>query len=375
MKLVLILPTYNERENIVKLLDLLHEALGDEKRYQVSYLVADDNSPDGTSELVEKYQKTHKDVFLISGKKEGLGKAMLRAMTYAVDRMGAEYLFQMDADLSHDPRIVPKFLRALDEGADFVVGSRYIAGGSIPSNWGVHRKIFSVVGNAIVRFGLGYPRVHDWTGGFRAYKKIFFEQVKNELDQYSGYVFQIAFLHKSIMRSAHIVEVPIHFTDRLYGRSKIAPFEYIKNVFLYVFFARLAYPSTRSFVKFLIVGSVGFVVNTIILEAGVFLGYHPAAASVVGAEFAILSNFLLNNAWTFRERKIHTKTRKLLKFIQFNGTSLGAIAIQSGIVYIGTHLYGLSEYRIFYIFGVLIGLVWNYLMYSRVIWKKHAKDQ
>lgn len=370
MKLVVILPTYNERENIIRLLDALRESLAGVKGYEVSYLVADDTSPDGTQSLVNDYQKKHKDVFLISGKKEGLGKAMVRGLEYAVDHMGADYLFQMDADFSHDPKAVPSLLKALSGGADFVVGSRYIRGGSIPQNWGIHRKIFSVVGNAIVRYGLGYPRVHDWTGGFKGYKKVYYERLKGQLDKYSGYVFQIAFLHKSIQNGAHIVEVPIHFADRRYGKSKIAPFEYIRNVFLYVINARLAKKGTRSFVKFLIVGSVGFCINTIILELGVYRGFHPAISSVVGAEFAIISNFFLNNAWTFKERKI-AHSNKFLKLLQFNGTSLGAIAIQGISVFLGTHVYGEESYRIFYIIGILIGLVWNYTMYSRVIWKKH----
>jgi dolichol-phosphate mannosyltransferase len=372
MKLVFILPTYNERENIIRLLDILHDTLHGVKKYTVLYLVVDDNSPDGTRNLVIEYQKKHSDVYILSGQKEGLGKAMLRGMAYAVTKLNADYLFQMDADLSHDPKAVPLFLYELDHGADFVVGSRYIKGGSIPENWGFHRKIFSVVGNAIVRFGLGYPQVHDWTGGFRVYRKKFFEQSSEQLTKYSGYVFQIAFLHKSIMNGAAITEVPIHFTDRQYGKSKIAPFEYIRNVFRYVILSRMAQKATRSFVKFLIVGTFGFIINTIILEIGVRAGMHPAIASIVGAEFAIISNFFLNNAWTFKERKISTKTKKFFKFLQFNGTSVGAIIIQALSVYIGTHIYGVGEYRVFYIIGILIGLFWNYTMYSRVIWKHHA---
>jgi dolichol-phosphate mannosyltransferase len=369
MKLVVILPTYNERENIIRLLDKLHEVLTHVTGYSICYLIVDDTSPDGTEKIVKEYQKKHKDVFIITGKKEGLGKALLRGITYAVETMGADVLLQMDADLSHDPQVVPQFIHAIDNGADLVVGSRYIRGGSIPENWGIHRKIFSIVGNSIVRFGLGFPRVHDWTGGFRAYKKMFFDQTRNELSPYNGYVFQIAFLHKSILRHAKVVEVPIHFTDRLFGRSKIAPMEYIRNVLLYVFSSRMAHKGTRSFVKFLIVGSVGFIINTVVLEFGVFIGFHPAAGSIAGAELAIVSNFFLNNAWTFRERKIHESNR-FMKFLQFNTTSLGAILLQAGSVYLGTHLYGVSEYRLFYLFGIFMGLLWNYTMYSRVIWQR-----
>lgn len=369
MKLVFIIPTYNERENIITLLAALRKVVASVDSYDISYLVVDDNSPDGTRVEVEQYKKTHPDVFILTGKKEGLGKALLRGLSHAVDQMDADIVLQMDADLSHDPHVVPKFLKALENGADFVVGSRYIPGGSIPENWGIHRKIQSIVGNAIVRYGLGMPYVHDWTGGFRAYKKIHFERLRHELGAYRGYVFQIAFLHKAMLNGARVTEVPIHFTDRKFGRSKIIPSEYIRNVLTYVFLSQRHSPRMRKMIKFLIVGGWGFMINTAMLEMLVWAGFHPALGSAIGAEGAIVSNFLLNNHWTFRDRKIE-KSRRFMKFLQFNGTSLGAIALQAGVVYAGTHLYGVHKYRMFYIFGVLLSLGWNYIMYSRVIWKK-----
>lgn len=369
MKFVIVIPTYNERDNIIPLLEALRRVLEGVSGYDVTYLVVDDNSPDGTQDLVEDYRKNHSDVFVLSGRKEGLGKALLRGVSHAIDDMGAEIILQMDADLSHDPAVVPQFLTKLAEGADFVVGSRYIRGGSIPDKWGVHRKIQSIVGNAIVRFGLGISYVHDWTGGFRAYKKQMFELVRHELGRYRGYVFQIAFLHKAMLAGARVAEVPIHFTDRRFGRSKIIPSEYIRNVLVYVFLSQRQSPRAKKIIKFLIVGAWGFVINTVILEILVWLGTYPAVGSAVGAEGAIISNFLLNNHWTFRDRKIE-KTKRFGKFLQFNGTSLGAIVLQAGIVYLGALAYGVDSYRMFYILGVLTSLSWNYIMYSRVIWKK-----
>jgi len=369
MNIVVILPTYNERENIVQLLDQLEALKPAIKKHTLSFLVADDTSPDGTKDAVKEYQKTHKDVFCISGKREGLGKALLRGMTYAINVLDADLIVQMDADLSHDSKKLPEFIRAIDNGANFAVGSRYIKGGSIPENWGLHRKIFSIVGNAIVRFGLGYPSVHDWTGGYRAFKKHFFIQAQDEMKEYSGYVFQIAFLHKAVKQRAKIVEIPFHFTDRLYGRSKIAPFEYIKNVLEYVIRARITDILEGHFGKFAVVGTIGFLINTVILVGLKMIGIHPAVGSAIGAECAIISNFILNNAWTFRERKIKGK-RTILKFVQFNITSLGALVIQSGTVYVGTLLFGIPAYFYAYILGVGLGLIWNFTMYSKVIWKK-----
>lgn len=364
MNAAIILPTYNERENIGVILQKLHEVIKQIPGYRFSFLVVDDTSPDGTASVVRQLQKTYSDITLVTGKKEGLGKALLRGLSYAIDTLKADILIQIDADLSHDPAVLPKFLDAIDRGADFVVGSRYIHGGSIPDNWGLHRKIYSVVGNAIVRFGLGHSSVHDWTGGYRALRKSFFESAKDDLRAYSGYVFQIAFLHKAIKHGAKVAEVPIHFTDRRFGHSKIAPSEYIRNVLVYIANERMK----SSFGKFLVVGTVGFILNTLVLELFVLLGFHPTFGSAAGAECAIISNFFFNNHWTFHHRKIG-KNQMVAKFLQFNGTSLGALFVQAGSVAAGTSLMGVDAYRPFYILGIGLGLIWNYTMYSKIIWK------
>jgi len=369
MNTVVILPTYNERDNIRILLDGIVDVWCKIFGHTLTIVVVDDTSPDGTADVVRQYQKKHPNVLLLTGKKEGLGSALLRGMTYALDALHAEIIVQMDADLSHDPASLPLFMAAINKGADFAVGSRYIKGGSIPDNWGIHRKLFSIVGNAIVRFGLGYTNVHDWTGGYRAYKESFARDSRRELSKYQGYVFQIAYLHKSIKRGAGIAEVPIHFTDRKFGHSKIAPSQYIRDVLRYVIGERVKDIFSGSFGKFLVVGSIGFIINTLVLELMVRLGFHPALGSGVGAEFAIVSNFLLNNAWTFGSRRVKG-IRAVGKFFQFNMTSVGAILIQAGTVWLGTFLFGVTTYRWFYIVGVGIGLVWNYTMYSKVIWKK-----
>jgi dolichol-phosphate mannosyltransferase len=369
MNIVLILPTYNERDTILVLLDQAKEAFSSFSHHTFSYLVVDDTSPDGTGEAVKEYSKKNKNVYVLEGKKEGLGKALLRGMTYAVEKLQADILVQMDADLSHDPVVLPKFIKAIDDGNDIVVGTRYIKGGSIPENWGLHRKIFSVVGNSIVRFGLGYPRIHDWTGGYRALRKEFFLLNKDEVAKYTGYVFQIAFLHNSVKKGAKIHEVPIHFGDRKFGKSKIAAGEYIKHVLEYVISSRLSRFRTGPFKKFALVGLLGFTINTVVLEFFVHaLGIVPEIGSLVGAEAAIMSNYFFNNRWTFREKRIGGEKR-IQKFIQFNLASLGAILIQAGSIWIGTHLFNDQAYRVFYLIGVGLGLMWNYTMYSKVIWK------
>lgn len=369
MKIVVIIPTYNERENITILLDQLTAVAKRIKGHHISYLIVDDNSPDGTGRAVASYGGTHQNVHLLTGRKVGLGKAILRGMEYAVEVLRADAVGQIDADLSHDPAALAAFVGKMEGGSDFVVGSRYIPGGSIPANWGLHRKIYSVLGNAFVRIGVGFLAVHDWTGGYRLYRRKYYEMSKGEMGKYRGYVFQIAFLYKSLLKGAQVAEVPIHFTDRRFGHSKIAPSEYIRDVVAFVLRQRIKRAIYGPFLKVCIVGTIGFIINTVVLETLVAAGLHPSIGSAAGAELAIVSNFLLNNTWSFQHRKI-TGLRIVKKFVQFNTTSVGAIILQAGTVAIGTFLFGIPTYRFFYLIGVGLGLFWNYAMYSRVIWRR-----
>lgn len=376
MKVVVTIPTYNERENIIVLLDQLEDVFKSVKNHTISYLIVDDFSPDGTQEAIAGYQKTHKNVFIISGKKEGLGRALLRGMKEAFGHMKADIVLQMDADLSHDPKIAPKLLEAIDNGATFAVGSRYIRGGGIPENWGLIRKIYSIIGNNVVRFGLWHPQVHDWTGGYRTYTRKFYDEIHNEMTPYSGYVFQIAFLHKAIHHGAIVKEVPFHFTDRLYGHSKIAPAEYIFNIYKYIATARFQEIVTGPFGKFLVVGGIGFVINAVLLVL-LHNWFHlwSVAANLIGAGVAIFSNFNLNNLWTFRHQKISGAGQYLMKLLHFYVTSaFGVIVIQTGTIWVGEKFMGERYYFLFFLAGTGLLLIWNYVMYSKVIWSAKGRS-
>lgn len=371
MKVVVIIPTYNERENIIVLLNQLEAAFRAVKRHTISYVVVDDTSPDGTRDVVAAYQKTHKNIYVVSGKKEGLGRALLRGMAYAFDTLDADVALQMDADLSHDSKIAPKFLAAIDNGATFAVGSRYIAGGGIPENWGLIRKIYSIIGNNIVRFGLWHPNIHDWTGGYRAYIRKFYEEIHSEMRPYSGYVFQIAFLHKAIHHGARIWEIPFHFTDRMYGHSKIAPAEYIFNIYKYIFLSRLDEIIRGSFGKFLVVGGTGFIINAVILVILHNARLSATLSNLAGAAVAIFSNFNFNNLWTFKHQKISGVGQYITKLMHFYATSaFGVIVIQTGVIWLGVRMFGDSRYFEFFLLGTGLLLIWNYVIYSKVIWKK-----
>ncbi len=167
MKIVVILPTYNERENIGLLLDAL-ETQFETLRHDMHVLVVDDNSPDGTAEVVQEVMKTRDHVHLITGQKQGLGAAYIRGMTYALEMFDADAVMEMDADFSHNPQDVPRLIAALDNGADFVIGSRYVPGGSVPEDWGIARIMISRWGNIFARYIADLHKVCDCTAGFRA---------------------------------------------------------------------------------------------------------------------------------------------------------------------------------------------------------------
>lgn len=229
-----------------------------------------------------------------------------------------------------------------------------------------------MVGNSIVRLGLGHTRVHDWTGGYRAYTKKFYEEIHGEMAKYGGYVFQIAFLHKAIHHGAKVMEIPFHFTDRLYGHSKIAPAEYIKNIFQYIFESRFEEFLSGSFSKFLVVGGIGFLLNAVILVV-LHQRVHIVAsiANLIGAAVAIFSNYNLNNMWTFRQNKILGFQQYMVKLLHFYATSaFGVIVIQTGVIWIGSRLVGDRYYFECFLIGTALLLIWNYFIYSRVIWKK-----
>ena len=372
MNVVVIIPTYNEKGNIEKLIPILEEEVFPKiKNHNISILVADDNSPDGTSEEVEKMMKRWGNIKISKGPKKGLGAAYVRAMTYAVQDLKAEVMFEMDADFFHDPHKIPEFLKKIDEGYDFVVGSRYIKGGGIPSNWGVHRKIMSFLGNLVVKGILMRFWIHDWTGGYRAIKKEVFLKEKEQLLKYKGYTFQVAFLHKAVVDGFKVSEVPFQAKDRFLGRSKIAPFEYIFNLLKYVTVARFWELVHSPFMKYAITGFVGYIINAVTLEILYRKGLHPALAGGIGAELSIVWNFTVNNFWAFGKYKITNPFKVILKFPQFNLVSAGSLIIISSVIWIGTHIFGEETRQIFLVIAIGFFVIpYSYSMYNIFIWKR-----
>src|SRR3989338_11096837 len=376
MKIVIVTPTYNEKGNIDRLIPVLENDIFPKiKNHEMAILVADDNSPDGTEEEVRRLMKKWKNIDISSGQKHGLGAAYIRGMTHAIDKMGAEVLFELDADLQHDPEKIPEFLKKIDVGDDMVIGNRYSDGGSIPKNWPFIRKVFSVVANIFVRLVFMKFSIHDWTGGYRALKKEVFLKEKEELTNYKGYIFQISFLHKAIRDGFKIGEVPFHFSDRTLGRSKIAPIGYILEVFKFVISTRIRELFLGKFGKFLVVGGVGFIINWVVFNILLsLLNIRPEIANLAGAALAIFSNYNFNNLWTFGERKANNLGSYLLKMLQFYATSsFGVIFIQTGTIFILGSIFGRENrllINLYFIIGTGLLLIWNFTVYNKIIWRK-----
>jgi dolichol-phosphate mannosyltransferase len=209
------LPTYNEREN----LESMVRALGRVLREGDQVLVIDDASPDGTGTIADRLAVELPFVRVLHReRKEGLGPAYLAGFGLALAN-GAELVLEMDCDFSHDPKDVPRLIAAAEDGADLVLGSRYVAGGSIP-NWGLIRRAISLGGNLYAQIVL-QSRVRDLTGGFKCFRRRVLETVDLAAIDSKGYAFQIETTYRVLLAGFRVVEVPIAFIDREHGHSKM----------------------------------------------------------------------------------------------------------------------------------------------------------
>jgi dolichol-phosphate mannosyltransferase len=212
---LVIIPTFNEKDNIVKVLDAVREL----KVPGLQILVIDDNSPDGTAGIVKEYMKHYPQLTLMEREgKMGLGTAYIAGFQYAIEKK-YDYIFEMDADLSHDPKAIPAFLQAIKE-ADLVIGSRYLTGVNV-INWPLMRLFISVMASKYTRIITGMP-VKDCTSGYKCFRKTVLESIPFDEVSSNGYSFQIEMNFKAWKRGFRLKEIPIIFHDRTVGLSKMS---------------------------------------------------------------------------------------------------------------------------------------------------------
>ncbi|MBN1169262.1 glycosyltransferase [Candidatus Woesebacteria bacterium] len=373
-KVVIIMPAYKEAVNIKKMIPELFDNIFPKiEKAQMHLLVMNDFGPDGkddgTGDIVKDYQRKYENLHLVEHEKQGLGWAYVRGMKYAVEKLQADAVMEMDADGQHPPRFVKPMVDAYLNGADYVVGSRYIPGGSIPKEWGASRKAMSYFGNLFIRMVWLKFSLHDVTTGFRLTKvkgvldKIDLENLR-ELERFA---YKVDLLYQSIKNAKKIKEVPLEFAPRIEEKSKFNKKEMIATFKTAII---LGIKDKQKFIKFGTVGFIGYLVNA----SGLFLFTKAEApgwlAWAGSTELAIISNFIINNLWTFKEQKITGLKKWISKFLQFNLTSIGALLIQTIFGSFSDHLFG-SQYRQLALPFIIVFLVlpYNYFMYNVVIWK------
>ena len=389
-KAIVIIPTYNERENVADTIAAIFTVTKKIPNWNIGILVVDDTSPDGTAQVVRDLQHTHDKLhLLINQKKMGLGGAYLKGMAEAFSTLKADVVFEFDADLSHPPDKIPDFLHLIDLGKDMVLGTRYSDGGGIPADWGFHRKLISILGNIIIMCVFTNFSIRDWTSGYRAITKKVYTKIAPLLqsENFFGYTFQIGFLYNAVAEGFSLGFIPYMFKDRTKGKSKIGP-EYMKNTMVYIFNVRIKEILNNRIFKFAVVGGLGAVVQFISLAIlRRFMLY--SLAYLFSAELAVASNFVLSNIWTFSDRAL-TLGQIPQKFLTFNFASFGSVTIQTVLATLGKIVIGdtvplfiipfsqmllgtafvFDTGFLFMVLGILIGMMWNYTAYTKFVWKQ-----
>jgi dolichol-phosphate mannosyltransferase len=216
----LILPTYNEAENLKAIVSSAGEVLASAAPEGFRVLVVDDGSPDGTGRLADELAAEKEWLAVLHRtEKNGIGPAYLAGFRHALDR-GAGYLMEMDSDFSHDPADLARLLAAVHAGADLALGSRYVPGGGV-SDWGLLRRFVSEGGSTYARLVLGL-RIKDLTGGFKCFRREVLEAIHFDGVRSHGYAFQVELTYRAVQAGFRVVEVPIVFRDRQHGQSKMS---------------------------------------------------------------------------------------------------------------------------------------------------------
>ena len=394
MKITVIVPTYNESKNIEQCISILKSVL--QRTQNISdykILITDAKSPDGTSDIVKKIASTDSHVdLIIENTKQGLGMAYIQAMQYAFNELKTDAVITFDADMSHDANKIPLMVNKLQNGFSYVIGSRYIKGGGIPEKWGLHRKFLSYFGNLYTRILYFNYGISDFTSGFRALKKDVFDSIQDKIVTHKGYTFSISVNLEALRCGYKVAQIPYVFKDRVKGDSKMES-TYMINAFIFVTKSRILDVLQIRFLRVFIVGGIGATsqlityglvffplieyMNVLNLPSHVYV-YNIDFASRffvsqwMSIEIGVLITFLINNSWSFRDKKLHGL--KLLRgFLKTHFVVMGAILIQLAIAQILEVLFGggIFKHYIYIIIGILVGLIWNYHFYKKIIWKTH----
>ena len=374
MRISILIPTYNEAENIITVLKEMKCVLSADTQHEWLVTVVDANSPDGTAQAVEEFQKNWEAVHLIKeSAKRGIARAYLTGIHYAKHVLDADAFIEFDGDGQHDPRFLLSLANKLEEGADCVVGSRYLPGGSVPSEWELYRRVLSYCGSLYARILLELP-VRDATSGLKA------TSLRSPIVQYLplaeqellsfNYAYKLQFLYAIANNGGEIVEIPINFRIRDFDISK-STWHDITESLKVTGLLRLRSLSSWRLLRVVLIGGIGLLIQTVFFEiVGVWLKLlQPSTAVLVGAEFAILSNFFLNQKFAFADSNSTSNKWKLLKF---HLVSLTSVLFQWFFVFTAEQVFPHSALfiQLFYLIGVVAGLFSNYIGYYFWVWQR-----
>ena len=362
-KICFVLPTYNEEENIENIIQQILKEEKNQSKHTFSILVVDDNSTDETQAIVQRYISLNSKIHLVTGQKKGLGDAYKRGFNYALNDLQADLIFQMDSDGQHDTSLIPHFVSSIEEGRDVVIGSRFVEGGTTP-DFSFSRLIMSKVGNLLVRYVGGITQVKDCTSGYRAIRASYLKELDFSYLSTRGYSFQSSLICDLAWRGADISEIPIEFSSRQGGDSKLAlrdQIEFLLNI------PRLGFRHLEDFMKYSLVGVSGVFVNLgLYLFLTRYYEISEVVAPLIAIESALISNFILNNFWTFGKRI--TQSRIRVKFVKFHLVS-GFSALINYSAFLTLFLvFGLYDI-LANLIGIGLAAIVNYLINSNWTWK------
>jgi dolichol-phosphate mannosyltransferase len=276
-----VLPTYNERENIEHCIRNIFAVGAGSSAHRLVVLVVDDESPDGTAEVVRCLKGSFVDLHLLIGAKRGLGDAYKRGFGFAMREFAPKYLIQMDADGQHDVKLLPLFLDLASRDFSVVIGSRYVSGGTTP-DFSFHRRLISQIGNFLVRYIGGIPRVRDCTSGFRCIAAELIPQCDFRFLSTRGYSFQSALICELVRNGGRVIEVPITFHERRFGESKLA---FADQWEFMVGLVKIRFRNSGEFVRYCLVGISGILVNL-----GVYMVIPPFLAGLRSRRYAAMAS-------------------------------------------------------------------------------------
>lgn len=370
MKVFVIVPTFNEVKNIGRLIDTVTSVFARIPNHECHLLVVDANSPDGTAGVVASAGEQLPFVHLLLEKgKQGLGAAYTQGFKKAME-MGADVVVEMDADFQHDPNDIKRMLEQIDAGYDYVIGSRFVKGGTIPNDWAFYRKFLSIGGNVFSKIVLGVYNVADFTSGFKASRvKGFVDKLDLDHLLSGGFAYKIELLYRMHKLGAKIIEIPIKFGLRDRGDSKMEKNNMLDSIRVVL---QIRLRQNKNFVKFIAVGFVGLFVDGGLFNTLRIILANSYVSALVSGLVAMLVTFSLNNYWSFRDRKIKGYTKKFIKFGIYLLSSIVPIFVRTKLVWYFTRQFGdtfLVSNAAFFI-GIVLGLIWNFTIYSKIIWRR-----